>query len=110
MRDLWIVFDGPPAPESGRFIEVEDGSRKSVSATGVSWVKSDDGFWRLGPFCTDPDIPCGHLAKKGMAPPIPGGVARVFFCIDCGERFEVLYEKDGAIAWRSLDAEVSDGG
>ncbi len=109
MKDLWIVFDGPPGPESGRFIEVEDGSRASVAPSGVSWVKSDDGYWRLGPFCSDPDGECSHFAKKAMRPDL-GGVARVFFCVDCGERFEVLSEGDGAIVWRWLETRASDAG
>ena len=39
-----IVFDGPPGPESGRFIEVEIGGR------GIrlgEWVHRKDGFWAL---------------------------------------------------------------
>lgn len=40
-----IVFDGPPGPESGRFVEVEDLDGKSV---GVGeWVKRHDGYWAL---------------------------------------------------------------
>ena len=40
-----IVFDGPPAPESGRFIEVEDHTGKSIKFG--EWVKRDDGYWVL---------------------------------------------------------------
>lgn len=52
ITDLWVVFDGPPGPESGRFVEVEDSEGKSVGPfqTGVGWVHSEDGYWRLGPF------------------------------------------------------------
>ncbi len=43
-RNLDIVFDGPPGPEAGRFVEVEvDG--KSVNAG--KWVERDDGLWEL---------------------------------------------------------------
>ncbi len=46
------MFDGPPGPESGRFVEVErDG--KSISAG--EWVKREDGYWvlRLGVLVRD---------------------------------------------------------
>jgi len=39
-----IVFDGPPAHESGRFVEVEDSSGKSIKFG--EWIKRDD-FWVL---------------------------------------------------------------
>lgn len=40
-----VVFDGPPGPEAGRFVEVEDASGKSISAG--EWVHRDDGYWAL---------------------------------------------------------------
>lgn len=40
-----IVFDGPPSHDSGRFVEVEDESGKSISIG--EWVKRDDGYWTL---------------------------------------------------------------
>jgi hypothetical protein len=40
-----IVFDGPPGPESGRFIEVEDDQRRSINLG--EWVRRDDGYWAL---------------------------------------------------------------
>lgn len=40
-----IVFDGPPGPESGRFVEVEDASGKSINFG--QWVKREDGYWVL---------------------------------------------------------------
>jgi hypothetical protein len=44
----YVVFDGPPGPESGRFVEVED-----VLGNGLSvgkWEEMENGMWRLGPF------------------------------------------------------------
>lgn len=41
---LHIVFDGPPAHESGRFVEVIDATGNSVNAG--EWVKYDP-FWDL---------------------------------------------------------------
>ena len=40
-----VVFDGPPGPEAGRFVEVETLDGKSVSVG--RWLKRDDGFWAL---------------------------------------------------------------
>ena len=40
-----IVFDGPPGPVSGCFIEVERPDRSSISVG--EWVERDDGFWAL---------------------------------------------------------------
>lgn len=40
-----IVFDGPPAHESGRFVEVEDFQGKSISPW--NWVQREDGYWVL---------------------------------------------------------------
>lgn len=40
-----IVFDGPPAHESGRFVEVED---ENGCGTKVGeWVERPDGYWAL---------------------------------------------------------------
>lgn len=54
---LWIVFDGPPGPESGRFVEVETDTGKSVGpdTTGAHWEQRANGLWRLGPFAADID-------------------------------------------------------
>lgn len=40
-----IVFDGPPGPESGRFVEVEgpDGAGRKVG----EWIDRGDGMWAL---------------------------------------------------------------
>ena len=40
-----IIFDGPPGPESGRFVEVEDDDGKSI--TIGEWIERDDGYWVL---------------------------------------------------------------
>lgn len=42
---LDIVFDGPPGPEAGRFVEVEDGTGKSIQFG--EWIKREDGLWAL---------------------------------------------------------------
>lgn len=40
-----IVFDGPPGPEAGRFVEVEDDAGKSIKFG--EWVQRPDGYWAL---------------------------------------------------------------
>ena len=45
LRDVDIVFDGPPSHDSGRFVEVECPPGKGVSFG--EWVERDDGYWAL---------------------------------------------------------------
>lgn len=40
-----IVFDGPPGPEAGRFVEVENDKGESI--TLGNWRQRDDGYWVL---------------------------------------------------------------
>lgn len=40
-----IIFDGPPGPESGRFIEVETDDGRSFRAG--EWIERPDGLWSL---------------------------------------------------------------
>jgi hypothetical protein len=40
-----IVFDGPPGPECGRFVEVEDPQQCSIVIG--NWVEREDGYWAL---------------------------------------------------------------
>lgn len=40
-----IVFDGPPSHYSGRFVEVEDASGRSIRYG--EWIKRPDGLWAL---------------------------------------------------------------
>ena len=39
-----IVFDGPPGPEAGRFVEVEQDGR---SIKFGEWEEQADGYWNL---------------------------------------------------------------
>ena len=45
-RVIDIVFDGPPGPVAGRFVEVEDSDRCGIGDVG-EWIERDDGFWAL---------------------------------------------------------------
>ena len=42
---LHIVFDGPPGPVAGRFVEVENDAGRSLSVG--YWVERPDGLWEL---------------------------------------------------------------
>jgi hypothetical protein len=45
MSYIDIVFDGPPAHESGRFVEVENS--EGVSICVGEWVERPNGLWAL---------------------------------------------------------------
>ncbi len=45
MGQLQIIFDGPPGPESGRFVEVEDENGHGVNAG--DWQEEPNGPWAL---------------------------------------------------------------
>lgn len=51
MSALDVVFDGPPGPVSGRFIECENEHGTSVSAG--TWIDRGDGTWALRIDVTD---------------------------------------------------------
>jgi hypothetical protein len=55
-----IVFDGPPGHESGRFVEVEDHTGRSISFG--RWLQRDDGFWVLRIVPHESDLPHYHVA------------------------------------------------
>lgn len=58
MNDIYVIFDSSPGPETGKFVEVENGEGKGLSlvGTGSEWKKREDGYWTLGPFCTESSI------------------------------------------------------
>ena len=45
MSDIHIVFDGPPGPEAGRFVEVENDDGQSIRFG--EWKERGDGWWEL---------------------------------------------------------------
>ena len=64
-----VIFDGPPSHESGRFVEVEDASGKSISYG--EWVQRPDGYWALRmPRAKEPSAPEAYGEK--MLPVAPG--------------------------------------
>ena len=40
-----ILFDGPPGPDGGRFVEVEDANHQSLRLG--EWIERGDGYWAL---------------------------------------------------------------
>ena len=44
-RQIDVVFDGPPGPRAGRFVEVEDEAGRSIDVG--EWVERPDGYWAL---------------------------------------------------------------
>lgn len=45
MDAINIIFDGPPGPEAGRFVEVETDAGRSINVG--EWRKRSDGLWAL---------------------------------------------------------------
>ncbi len=56
-----VVFDGPPAPEAGRFVEVEDPRGYSVNVG--DWIDRGNGLWAL------------RITMPSAAPPAPADPA-----------------------------------
>lgn len=54
-----VVFDGPPGPVSGRFVEAEDATGKSINAG--EWIDRGNGLYALR-------IPQSKLAAKSEDP------------------------------------------
>lgn len=42
---IYVIFDGPPGPEAGRFVEVVDADGQSINAG--RWIEQLDGTWAL---------------------------------------------------------------
>ena len=58
-----IVFDGPPGPESGRFVEVENENGQSVNLG--EWIQRPDGYsaLRFGPGTLECCISSDQITK-----------------------------------------------
>ena len=44
-RQIDVLFDGPPGPEAGRFVEIE--SPPGTSIRFGEWVDRGNGYWAL---------------------------------------------------------------
>lgn len=70
---VYVICDGSPGPEPGRFVEVEDEAGRSLGPvqTGAKWELSPHGggrFWRLGPF--HPGAPAPAPAATEPSEPV----------------------------------------
>lgn len=45
MSHIDIIFDGPPGPDGGRFVDVENADGQSIGFG--EWIERPDGFWAL---------------------------------------------------------------
>jgi hypothetical protein len=76
MTAINIVFDGPPAHESGRFVEVEDDKGHGLRVG--QWYERPDGLWALRidrlPYSSDCDDP--SVIPAPAAEQTPNEVAR----------------------------------
>ncbi len=62
MDNIYIIFDGPPSHDSGRFVEVENarGNGLGPEQTGADWKQREDKLWSLGPFYS-----AAHVEAEG---------------------------------------------
>ena len=80
MSAIHILFDGPPGPVAGRFVEVEDDTGKSISVG--QWRERPDGFWELVIECGEQTTePCGRCSGTGAVDTAFSGSDPV--CPDC---------------------------
>lgn len=85
MNFIDVVFDGPPSHESGRFVEVEDPSGKSISAG--QWIDRGNGLWALR-IPRSPEPLCELLTEgvrlRGWCDtPLPGQPYPEYACGKC---------------------------
>jgi hypothetical protein len=73
---LRIRFDGPPGPEAGRFIEVENEIGQSIKVG--EWSEDDDGTWVL----EIDEIPSFAKRHTHVA-----GADDIDKCRECGRNF-----------------------
>jgi hypothetical protein len=66
-RDLFVVFDGPPSHDSGRFVELEDAKGRGVGGV-AEWKQREDGYWTLGPFRAGADSDAAIVLAALYAP------------------------------------------
>lgn len=68
---LYVVFDGPPSHESGRFVELEteDGRSVGPAESGAEW-REQGGLWYLGPLFPNPEP--ARQAERAE-PPVTNG-------------------------------------
>lgn len=89
MSNIHIVFDGPPGPESGRFVEVEDDDGKSISVG--KWSQRGE-FWEL----VIPDHRGMKAAERERCVQVcRAGRAKEKECLSCTNAIRALEDNDG---------------
>lgn len=99
-----IVFDGPPGPQAGRFVEVENAEGSSIKFG--EWIQRKDGYWVLRittPFAigvpvTIPDAVCKGDWVLGSA------CGRCSRCIETASLVVAGLRAGGAAIKRRLEA------
>jgi hypothetical protein len=79
MSHIDIVFDGPPGPTPGRFVEVE---QEGKSLDVGTWIKRDDGYWVLRILTSEPQS-AGRDRELEAADEIAAQLAEL---VECAER------------------------
>jgi hypothetical protein len=72
-RDIHVVFDGPPGPVAGRFVETETPEGNGVGVG--TWVPRLDGWWALRIVVDAASVHDGKSATPEPAEPGPDEVA-----------------------------------
>lgn len=124
-QKIYVIFDGPPGSESGRFIEVEDELSVSLvsSQNGFEWSEDDrEGktYWRLGPFYAEEQDESeieeslrisGHMldktleGQKAFMDALKEAEAKIERLIKAGDelwenvRMEWGHDNEDALAW-----------
>lgn len=101
---LYVIFDGPPAHGSGRFVEVENAAGYGRSVGG--WKRRHDGLWSLGPIYAAPPA-CALGGESELAGELGRLYAHVY--VDAGQQFVPLHADTLRRAINALRAERALG-
>jgi len=90
-----IIFDGPPGPESGRFVEVETDGGYGVNAG--EWIERTDGLWAL----RITDLPKAHESEFRRRIKTGYRIASILWAFAAGAAFVIAIEcaGDGEPYW-----------
>ncbi len=106
---LYVIFDGPPGPDAGRFVEVETANGKSVSLPTCEWEDYNDGYCRLGPLYTHPSPPAEPIAQNEGEKIRAAEEDIERFAVPIAERVSDEESKD-ALASRLIDVWIAEKG
>jgi hypothetical protein len=96
-----IVFDGPPGPEAGRFVEVEDENRRSISVG--EWLQRPgdnvDGNWVLRLDVGEAEEPLAELRRR-LGEVLDAGLTENGLKAVKKKAQEFIDEVEGDLEWR----------